>query len=108
LNSRDYLNLVTVAKPCDGPRTAGHDIAVDGDGDAGGRRGQLGDRLCHRAAVGQVAGLAIEPHQDTHGDPPPPQNRKGVNGCHSGAGAWPVSKATAASAVTGDIKMPLR
>ena len=86
----------------------GHDIAVDGGGDAAGQVGHLGDRLGQGRAVGQFARLAVELDLDAHRDWSVPVNRWGVNGSHSGAGAWPASSATAASAVTGDIKMPLR
>ncbi len=57
--------------------------------------------------VGQLARLAVELHLDGHDASCPPK-RPGANGPHSAAAAPPVRQATIASAVTGDIKMPLR
>src|ERR1700677_2761010 len=118
LYGRDDLDLVAVSKQRHGPRTTRHDLTVDGGGDAGRGRRQPGDRLRHRGPAGQLSRLAVELYLDVHRDPPPAAdrwavrrsavNRSGVNGSHSAAGRCPVRQATMASAVTGDIKMPLR
>jgi len=111
LHGRHDLDLVAVPEWRGGPGAARHDLAVDGSRDAGRRRRQLRYGERDRAAVGQVARLAVEFHLNAHRVPPAgarAAKRPGPNGSHSGAGGWPVSQATIASAVTGDIRMPFR